>query len=382
MVRSRAVTVLVSLAAALLPFWVLALVKAVRAKRRREDWVTAEDRLALPSPSPKVSVLIAARNEEATIGPCLDAFLAQTYPTFEVIVVDDRSEDRTYEVAMERASDERLKVRRSGELPEGWNGKPHALHLAAAEADGEWLLLTDADTVHRPRSIENGIAYAKLRGADAVSTVGEMIHPSLISNLVTPQLYAILAATLERKKRRGEQTHEVWGACGGYFLMTREAFDRAGGMEGVKDAIAEDAALAKRLHETGAKYAFGLGAPALWRTESYRSLAEIYRGYARNESFRLGSGAKLLGLTLLMWTLALVPTAAMLGALWTDRYLLLGIGQYAVVLFVQANVRRLSRTKWWLAPLAPVGALLAWGMLAGWFFRGGAPITWKGRVYR
>lgn len=374
--------ILVSLAWALLPFWVLALVKAVRAKRRREDWVTAEDHLEVPPPAPEVSVLVAARNEEQTIGPFLDGFAAQTYPRFEVIVVDDRSEDRTFEVAKAHGVDGRVKVLRSGELPKGWNGKPHALHLAAAEASGDWLLLTDADTVHRPRSIENGLAFAKRRGADAVSTVGEMVHPSLVANLVTPQLYAVLAASLERKKRRGDETHEVWGACGGYFLMTREAFDRAGGMEAVKGAIAEDAALAKRLHKTGAKYAFGLGAPALWKTESYGTLREIYRGYARNENFRIRSWARLVGLTVLMWTLALVPTATLFGALWTEQLVAAAIAQYAVVLFVQAYVRRLSRTKWWIAPLAPLGALLAWGLLAGWFLRGAAPITWKGRVYR
>jgi chlorobactene glucosyltransferase len=300
--------------------------------------VTADDHIDLPS-APKVSVLVAARNEEATLGPCLASLRAQTYPDFEVIVVDDRSEDATHRVAQEHA-DDRVVVLRAEALPEGWLGKPHALHLAAARATGEWLLLTDADTIHRERSLANGIAFALRKKAEAVSLVGEMIHHTTVSNLVTPQLYALLAASIERKKRRGMDTHEVWGACGGYFLMTRAAFDRAGGMERVKGEIAEDAALARELHRTGAKYAFGVGAPALWKTTSYATLAEIHRGYARNESFRFTAG-KALGISLLLWMLALTPIATLLGTLllWDQLSLIeraVGLSQYGFVLLVQA----------------------------------------------
>jgi glycosyltransferase involved in cell wall biosynthesis len=379
-------SVLLLLALLLTPFWALTLVKALRAVRVKSgDWVTANDRLTISDPAPPVSVLVAARNEEATLGRCLESLRAQTYPRFEVIVVDDRSEDRTYEVAKEQAdSDPRITVLRAEELPDGWFGKPHALHLAASRATGDWLLLTDADTFHRERSIENGIAFALARGADAVSLVGEMIHPTLVPNLVTPQLYALLAASVERKKRKRMDTHEIWGACGGYFLMTRAAFDRAGGMERVKGEIAEDAALARELHRANTKYAFGVGSPALWKTTSYRTLAEIHRGYARNESFRL-SGAKAFGFTLLIWLLALTPIMTALGTLlvW-DRLSLIerafGLGQYAFVLVVQATVRRISRTRWWLAPLAPIGALLAWLLVMSWSF-GRGPIVWKGRTY-
>jgi hypothetical protein len=266
-----------------------------------------------------------------------------------------------------------------------WVGLRQSPQPPAARATGEWLLLTDADTVHRPRSIANGIAFATKKGADTISLVGEMVHPTLISSLVTPQLYAILAATIERKKRKRMDTHEIWGACGGWFMMTRAAFDRAGGMERVKREIAEDAALARELHRTGAKYAFGVGSPALWRTTSYGTYREIHRGFARNENFRLQSAGKALGLTLLLWMLALTPTATVIGTLLSWNELpaiaaLFGVLQYGLVLSVQAYVRAISRTRWWLAPLAPVGALLAWLLLMSWSFRG-APIEWKGRTY-
>jgi chlorobactene glucosyltransferase len=379
------VEVLLLMSALLVPFWLLTFAKAARAVRRRTDeWVTADDQPALPTPAPKVSILVAARNEEANVGACIASLCAQTYPSFEIIVVDDRSEDRTFEIAG-ATGDEHVRVLRAHELPEGWHGKPHALHLAAQNATGEWLLLTDADTVHRERSVANGIAFASSKGVEAISLLGEMVHPTLISNLVTPQLYAILAAMLERKKRKGLDSSETWGASGGYFLMTRAAFDRAGGMERVRHQIAEDKALARELHRSGTKYAFGLGAPALWRTTSYRTLAEIDRGFARNDYFRGIGAAKALGLTLLLWILALTPTATLLGTLvsWSDlsrAAAVFGVVQYVLVLSVQAYVRAISKTRWYLAPLAPVGALLAWVLLMRWSF-GGAPIEWKGRTY-
>ncbi len=378
-------TALLVLSGLLLPFWWVTLLKAARAARRRTgDWVTADEPLAVAEPRPKVSILIAARDEEGKVGPCVDSLRAQTYPNFEVIIVDDRSSDRTFDEAKQHAgTDERFTVIRTEALPEGWFGKPHALGLAAARATGEWLLLTDADTLHRERSVENGLAFALRNHADAVSLVGEIVHPTTISNLVTPQLYAIIAASIERKRRTDGETFST--ACGGWFLIARAALDRAGGMEGVKAEVAEDRALARELSRSGARYAFGVGAPALWRTTSYATLAEIHRGFARNVHLQLNGLPRLAALSLLIWLLALTPTATAVATVLSFDALpaaaaLFGLLQYVFVLWVQAYVRRLSHTRWWLAPLAPVGGLLAWLLLMRWSF-GRARIEWKGRTY-
>lgn len=365
--------VLVSVALALVPFWLLTLLKAVRAGRRTPDWVTADDEA--PAISAKVSVLIAARDEERNIGPCVDSLLAQSHADLEVIVVDDRSEDRTSEVAAR--GDPRITVIRADDLPEGWCGKPHALHLGAARATGEWLLLTDADTIHRPTSVANGLAFAAKRDADVVSTVGEMRQPTLIANLVTPQIYAVLAAVAAKERR----AHPIGStACGGYFLMTRAAYERAGGIASVKDALDEDRAFGERLEAAGARYAFGVGAPALWKTESYGSLRAIDRGFARNRALRLRTGP-LIGMSILILVLGLVPIATLIGTLATRELWIAGVVQYAIVLAVQAYVRAMSRAKPYLAPLAPIGALIAWVLLVRWSVRK-RPVEWKGRTYQ
>jgi cellulose synthase/poly-beta-1,6-N-acetylglucosamine synthase-like glycosyltransferase len=116
---------------------------------------------------PRVSVIVPARNEERNIRACVTSLLEQDYPNYQVIVVDDASTDATPRILDEirqthpRAG--RLRVVRVERLPEGWAGKPHALHTGAAVADGEWLLFTDAEC-----TADGGAAGARARSRFAV----------------------------------------------------------------------------------------------------------------------------------------------------------------------------------------------------------------------
>ncbi len=104
----------------------------------------------MPSPPPRVTILVPAKDEGERIRDCLASALGQDYPNFGVVAVDDRSTDRTGAIMEEMAAgDSRLKVVhiREGELPEGWTGKNNALRRAVAQADGEWLLFFDSDVV-------------------------------------------------------------------------------------------------------------------------------------------------------------------------------------------------------------------------------------------
>ena len=104
-----------------------------------------------PSKRQTVTLVIPARNEENNIQRCVEAVLAQDYPNFEVLVLDDRSTDATPAILTDLSKDEsRLMILFGEELPEGWAGKPHALHQAAKSATGEWFCFVDATRLHRP----------------------------------------------------------------------------------------------------------------------------------------------------------------------------------------------------------------------------------------
>ncbi len=115
---------------------------------------------------PVVSVIVPARNEEASLGSCLESLVAQHGVAFEIIVVDDGSTDRTREIAQ---SFPRVRVIDAGSLPQGWTGKNNAMAAGTREAQGEWLLFTDADTVHRAGSLARALAEARKHGAALLS---------------------------------------------------------------------------------------------------------------------------------------------------------------------------------------------------------------------
>src|ERR1700716_1874170 len=112
---------------------------------------------------PAVSVIVPARNEETCLVACLQSLVAQTGVSLEIIVVDDHSTDRTRETAQ---SSPGVRVIEAGPLPEGWTGKNNAVAAGAREARGQWLLFTDADTLHLPGSLARALAEARARQVD------------------------------------------------------------------------------------------------------------------------------------------------------------------------------------------------------------------------
>ena len=122
---------------------------------------------------PLVSIVLPARDEARNIRACVESLLAQDYPAFELIVVDDASSDATprvlEEIARTHARAGRMRVVRLDSLPPGWAGKPHALDAGATRARGEWLLFTDADTRHEPAALRTAVSQASAGGADLFS---------------------------------------------------------------------------------------------------------------------------------------------------------------------------------------------------------------------
>src|SRR5579863_281345 len=118
------------------------------------------------SEAPTISIIIPARNEESNLGTCLESLTTQTGVSFEIIVVNDHSTDRTQEIA---SSFNNVRVIEAGPLLAGWTGKNNAVTTGAREALGQWLLFTDADTIHLPGSLAGALLEAIDNSAELLS---------------------------------------------------------------------------------------------------------------------------------------------------------------------------------------------------------------------
>ena len=137
--------------------------------------ILAEDDSPQPHRWPRVSVVVPARDEADQIESAMASLLAQDYPDLQILLVDDRSSDGTGEVMDRLArSDPRVRAEHLTSLPEGWLGKVHALQRGLDLADGEYVLLTDADVHYRPDTIRRAMRYCLAERADHVAGLPEL----------------------------------------------------------------------------------------------------------------------------------------------------------------------------------------------------------------
>jgi glycosyltransferase involved in cell wall biosynthesis len=226
---------------------------------------------------PEISIIVPARNEEVSLGGCLESLVAQTGVAFEMIVVDDHSTDRTREIA---ASFPSVQVLEAGPLPNGWTGKNNAVITGAHQGRGEWLLFTDADTVHLPGSLARALGEARENNADLLSYSPEQIAVTFWEMAVLPVVFGELARQYPPAKVSDADYPEA-AANGQYLLVKREAYDAVGGHAAVAGSILEDVALARAFKAAGKKIRFRYGADAV-RTRMYRNFRQLRDGWTKN----------------------------------------------------------------------------------------------------
>jgi glycosyltransferase involved in cell wall biosynthesis len=207
-----------------------------------------------PHGNPRVSIIVPARNEEEDIESSLLALLALEYHNYEVIAVNDRSNDRTGEI-MERVADQtavhgRLRVIHHRELPAGWLGKTHAMWTAANQATGDWLLFTDADVLFKPDSVRRALAYADAQRADHVVLFPQMImkRPGEFMMIAFFQTMFVFGHRPWKVANPKAKDHMGVGA---FNLIRRSVYDAVGTYETLRMEVLDDMKLGKVVKNAG-----------------------------------------------------------------------------------------------------------------------------------
>jgi len=341
---------------------------------------------------PLISVIIPARNEARNIRRCMQALLNQTYPNYEIIVVDDRSTDATSQILAElTGGDSRLKVIHGSELPPGWAGKPHALVQGLAAARGEWLCFMDADTFAMPALLWSTYRLALQYQADMFSILTDQELGSFWERTILPLVFMGLSFGFPAG-RVNDPTKPDAISNGQFIMIKRSVYEHIGGHTSVKDRVDEDKAIAIIVKRAGFHLVLADGRKVA-STRMYTSLPEMWEGWTKN--IYLGLLDKLWLLlfgAILGLMVSFVLPIWLLGGL---VYLATGGGMTAAAVAVEAIVlwgyliwKRLQACRAFgisasYAFTFPLGALIFTAMMVASAYNviSGRGVIWKGRRY-
>lgn len=268
-----------------------------------------------------VSVIVPARDEEREVGPATESKLSLDDPDFEVVVVDDRSRDRTREIlrGLEARFPGRLRVVEGGEPPPGWLGKPHALHEGAAAARAtrpdDWLLFSDADVFYEPDLLARALTHAGTRELDFLT-----LFPKMEMRGAAEWLLAPAVANTGFVYGPGWLANVQWatfvaGGGGVFNLIRRRAYDALGGHEAQRTSVVDDLKLGYRAKRAGLRCGIALALDAI-SVRMYRGLGETIDGFTKNLFYGMGASVAIavpiLALTVLD---GLLPAAVVFGGL-------------------------------------------------------------------
>jgi glycosyltransferase involved in cell wall biosynthesis len=351
---------------------------------------------AQPEPAEliELTVIVPARNEEESIATCLQSLTSQSEEIFELgrdwelIVVDDRSTDRTAEIARSIAG---VTVMKADKLEPGWTGKANAIWTAAKHARGRWLLFTDADTVHEPGDLRRAIHEAQRHKVGMLSYSPRQIVDGFAQRSLMPLVFSELALAYPPAKI-SDPNNRLAAANGQFLLVEREAYRRLGGHASVAKDVLEDvelAFLAKR-RKVGLWFRYADDAVA---TRMYRTTSAMIEGWTKNLALLFNNV-----LATAMWRaldlVLLIVLPILMIKLWSARLDVhslawLGAGWLFALLWVRTLFRFYARAAKSNFPfidcaISPLGLPLFVVLLCrSWFqHRILKQVSWKGRSYK
>ena len=331
---------------------------------------------------PKISIVVTACNEEKTLEPALRSLMNQNYPDFEVIAVNDRSTDQT-PIILNRLAGEfgNLRIVHIESLPEKWLGKVHALHTAAAQTSGEWILFTDADVHFSLNALKKSLFYADTRSLDHYAVAPKMAADSFLLKimfLTFSYMFMFISTGIPGFLRR-----DMAVGIGAFNLVRKSAFEKTEGFEWLRMEVADDVGLALLLKRNGAKSEFALAVNDVI-VKWYHSFSEMKRGLEKN-IFGVSTGYKLSKSILHLFLVVILTPAPLIAIFLSPYHLIQAAGMLTLMLLVFSGWIHKYRFQESFLPslFIPFGlvALSFISLRAGIICMRNGGIRWRGTFY-
>ena len=315
----------------------------------------------LPDQAPHVTILIPAKDEAGRIETSVRSALAQSYPAYDVLVIDDRSTDATGKILDHLATqDARLRVLhiQPMTLPAGWLGKSHALSRGVEQLPDRtrWILFMDSDVTLMPNALTVALSNSLNRKYDALSLLTSLQCHSFMERLILPVAGAAWSFMFLVARTNDDRFKQNAAANGQFFLIRRDAYEAVGGHAAVHDQITEDVELMRLLKHADfrVRLCFGNNLAATRMHASIRQMihgwGRIFSGTARRRTWRM-----FLGIAFIFFGCFSVWPALAYGLTYSTTWLAIALLHwslmtgYAVIVYGQSGQSR------WNALFFPAG---------------------------
>ncbi len=341
--------------------------------------------MSFPEPKddyrPFVSIVIPSRNEEDNITRCILSFETSTYPKdkFEIIAVNDRSEDATGKI-LEELSDKinnlRVVTITENSPEQNLQGKPGALQAGIDAAKGELILMTDADCAVSEDWI------ATLVNGFADPDVGMIASFTLVEDkTVFHSMQAIEWIFMETMASGGIGLHQPLGCFGNNVAVRKKDFDAIGGYKGIDFSVTEDLALMSAMFNTGKKVKFFCNPDSTVTTLPCLTLKEYILQHQR-----WAIGGQALGWRATIFVMASIAiwagiATAIATSNWAFLIVILAIRLFGDFIVLTPSLRKLRKSRLikWIFPSVMFFMLIE---LIVPFLLLNRNVKWKGQVFR
>jgi len=328
-----------------------------------------------------ISVIFAARDESEKMPAALLSLLELNYPRYEVIAVNDRSSDETYNILRQFAqTSNRLHAIDIRELPAGWLGKTHALDAGFRASRGEWLVFTDADVYFDRDVLSRAMGLAQERGWDHLTLLSGMDmrgvwETAAISYFMLVFLFGNSVWSVNDPRSMS------YVGVGAFQLVRRAAYEAAGGHRRLALELIDDMKLAKIIRVAGFRSGVALGIDEV-RVRWHAGLGNVIRGVTKNLFAAVHFNIFFaLAAALGQFLVSVAPWFGVIfGTGWARVFSAIAL---AALLIIQGKLLRAERKSPLYALTQPIGAVLfSWMILRSaivTLWRGG--VTWRGTFY-